>query len=51
MQGQPQLLVTEGVGVERVVERFVIGDEDSWLHAPTRIRLETVRTATAGGAR
>jgi hypothetical protein len=47
----PQLLVTEGAGVERVAERFVIGDEDSWLHAPTRIRLETVRTATAGGAR
>ena len=34
-----------------VMERFVIGDEDSWLHAPTRIRLEPVRTASAGGAR
>ena len=47
----PQLLVTEGVVADRVIERFVIGDEDSWLHAPTRIRLDPVRTATAGGAR
>lgn len=47
----PRLLVTEGAGVDRLIERFVIGDEDSWLHAPTIIRLEPVRTAAAGGAR
>lgn len=36
---QPQLDVTVGFWAERLIERFLIGDEDSWLHKPTTIRL------------
>lgn len=34
------LLVTEGDVVERLLELFIIGDEDSLLHRRTRLRLE-----------
>jgi hypothetical protein len=37
---QPRLLVTEGHWVDRLLELFLIGDEDSLLHKKTLIRLE-----------
>jgi len=37
--GEPRLLVTEGPAMERVVERILVGDEDSFLHRPTLLLL------------
>lgn len=36
---EPRLLVTEGPAMERVVERILVGDEDSFLHQPTLLLL------------
>ena len=47
----PRLLVTMGGGVDRTVERALIGDEDAWLHAPTLHALVPgagVRSASVG---
>jgi hypothetical protein len=35
----PLLSVTEGFPEERIIELFVVGDEDSFLHAPTLLAL------------
>lgn len=37
----PQLAVTQGWWVDRLIEFLLIGDEDSFLHAKTTIRLTT----------
>ena len=37
----PRLAVTEGWWADRLIEFLLIGDEDSFLHARTRIRLTT----------
>jgi hypothetical protein len=37
----PRLLVTEGPWMERLIELFLIGDEDSLFHKKTTIRLES----------
>ena len=36
---EPRLAVTQGWWVDRLIEFFLIGDEDSFLHARTTIRL------------
>ncbi|GEM_PF-6615006 len=36
----PRLLVTQGIWVERLIEFFLIGDEDSLFHRRTMFRLE-----------
>lgn len=35
-----KLLVTEGYGIDKVIEAVLIGDEDSILHKPTVFKLE-----------
>ena len=37
----PRLLVTEGHWIERLIELFLIGDDDSLFHKRTMFRLET----------
>jgi hypothetical protein len=36
----PSLLITEGPWMGRLIELFLIGDEDSLFHKKTRFRLE-----------
>jgi hypothetical protein len=36
----PKLEFTEGYAIDRVLEMFLIGDEDSMFHKPTRLSLE-----------
>jgi hypothetical protein len=36
---EPRLAVTEGWWIDRLIELFLIGDEDSFLHARTTVRL------------
>lgn len=42
-----KLLITEGYGIDKVIERFLIGDEDSLFHAQTFFKLQE-QTNTAG---
>lgn len=35
-----KLSVTEGYGIDKVIEAFLIGDEDSLFHQPTLFRIE-----------
>jgi hypothetical protein len=44
----PRLDVAEGIGVERVIEAVLIGDEDSILHRRNYFRLTPAPTETAG---
>lgn len=44
----PRLDVAEGNGVERVIEAFLIGDEDSILHRRSYFRLTPAPAETAG---
>lgn len=36
---EAKLLITEGYGIDKVIERFLIDDEDSFLHAQTFFKL------------
>ena len=37
---EPKLLITEGYGIDKVIERILVGDEDSLLHAQTFFELK-----------
>lgn len=45
----PSLIVTDGLWIERLLELFLIGDEDSLFHKKTKLRLEP--HSGAGGGR
>ena len=45
----PLLRVTEGYRIDRVIELFVIGDEDSFLHAPTLLALPRPKLGPVSG--
>jgi len=47
----PKLLVTDGPRVERIVEQFLIGDEDSFLHRRTYMALAAGPEGVADGRR
>lgn len=42
-----KLSITEGYGIDKVIESVLIGDEDSILHKPTVFKVEADRTLVA----
>jgi hypothetical protein len=47
----PRLLVREGAGLSRLLERVLIGDEDALWHRPTLLALPRPAPAPPPGAR
>lgn len=41
-----RLLITEGYGIDKVIERFLVGDEDSIFHAKTFFKLQEQTVAS-----